>query len=519
MKRTIMGSEALLWVLCVTSTIVTITSVTLALVYSSEYDFLYVPFASWFVFGLSGLILTLDGIAFYFWRRFCRTRKDLAKTSQELIGLKKQPLADEIPAIYGHKHLDKAEFLTIVQILFRRPPDIKYVHVKPLPGGHGGSTTVLAKLQRKQSTSPLPRSFVIKLGDRREMADEHDKFQKHVRWHLAHAARFFRHAEWEDLAGIAYEFVGLDPGHEIQSLYQFYQGHAAVEISELIGQTYSHLSRAWYRNGQKGPANLYDEYSLLSKKQALIIGHVGEIVDEDDPYRANFTTIEGQLRPNLRPRFCPEAGIPWYDPVAFLRTWPRQNLIVPIYRSIVHGDLHARNVLVEIGRDGQKHIWFIDFSHTGNGLSGDRTREAIREGVPINPDSGHTLRDFCRLEADVKFILTRLQDEEDLRLAVMFERQLMACGLALYDLPVSPPSIEALREERFWKAWQVIREIRHRAAAYLTNADDLRPYYLSLLHATWPIVYYHQDQFENEACERQQKRYALISAGMLCSQL
>ena len=64
MKRTIMGSEALLWVLCVTSTIVTITSVTLALVYSSEYDFLYVPFASWFVFGLSGLILTLDGIAF-----------------------------------------------------------------------------------------------------------------------------------------------------------------------------------------------------------------------------------------------------------------------------------------------------------------------------------------------------------------------------------------------------------------------------------------------------------------------
>jgi hypothetical protein len=175
--------------------------------------------------------------------------------------------------------------------------------------------------------------------------------------------------------------------------------------------------------------------------------------------------------------------------------------------------------LVEIGRDGQKHLWFIDFSHTGNGLSADRTREAIREGIPIDPERGHTLRDFCRLEAEVKFTLTRLQDENDLKLAVVFERELMSCGLALYELPVAAPLPEALIDERFRKAWQVIREIRRQATAYLTNADDLRPYYLGLLHATLPIVYYHPDQFENEACERQQKRYAFISAGMLCSQL
>jgi hypothetical protein len=182
-------------------------------------------------------------------------------------------------------------------------------------------------------------------------------------------------------------------------------------------------------------------------------------------------------------------------------------------------DLHARNVLVEIGTGGLKHALFIDFSHTGNGLSGDRTRQAIREGLPIAPDAGHTLRDICRLEADVKFILTRLRDDNDLRLAVGFERELMGCGLALYDLSATPSSIETLTEERFRKAWQVIREIRRRAAAYLTSADDLRPYYMSLLHATLPMVYYHPAQFENEVCERQQKRYTLISAGMLCSQL
>jgi hypothetical protein len=313
--------------------------------------------------------------------------------------------------------------------------------------------------------------------------------------------------------------VGLDPDDEIRSFYQFYQGYAGVEVSALIGDVYSCLDRAWYRSGQRDHADLYHEYGLLSKKQESIIGHVGEIVDETDTYRANFTVVERRLQPNLKPNFCPDLDISWYDPVAFLRTWSKRNLVGPVYRSIVHGDLHARNILIEIGRDGHKQVWFIDFSHTGNGLSGDRTREAIQENSLIDPDRGHTLRDFCRLEADVKFILTRLQDEDDLNLAVAFERELMACGLALYDLPATPSPIEALTDERFQKAWQVIREIRCRAAAYLNNADDLRPYYLSLLHATLPIVYYHQDQFESETCERQQKRYALISSGMLCSQL
>jgi len=512
MKRSIAGSEVLLWILLIISASATITSLTLALVYSVEHDFLHVPFASWFVLGLGGLILTLDGVAFYFWRRF-------RKTSQKLVDLITPPLDFEIPVVYGHKHLDRAEFLPIIQVLFAHLPDIKYIQVKPLPGGYGGSTTVLADLQHEAHGVFLPRSFVVKLGDGREMADEHDKFKKHVRWQLTRGATFLGYAQREDLAGIAYEFVGLDPDHEIQSFHQFYKGHATVEVAPLIGEIYAHLGRAWYRNGSTDSANLYHEYGLLSKKQKQIIEHVGEIVDEDDPYHRNFTIVEERIQPNLRPGFCPKMNISWHDPVAFLRTWPRSNLIVPIYRSVIHGDLNARNVLVEIGRGGQKHVWFIDFSHTGNGLSQVRTEEASREGTLIDPNRGHTLRDFCRLEADVKFVLTRLCDENDLGLAMAFEQELLTCGVAMYDLQVNPPRIEALMDERFKKAWQVIREIRHQADGYLINKGDLRPYYLSLLHATLPIVYYHPSQFENEACERQQKRYALISAGMLCDQL
>jgi hypothetical protein len=479
--------------------------VILVVTHASKYGLLYVPIASWIVLGLSALALLLDGVAFYLWRRLRRERRALAD-------VKKRPLYDEIPVVYGHRGLERAEFLTLIQVLFRHPPDVQYVHARALPGGYGGSMTVLAELQRKQGEPRLPRSFVVKLGPGAEMDDEHTKFHNHVLATLPRAPRFFRYAQWGDWAGIAYEFAGLEPDEEIQSFHQFYKGYATVEVVALIGEIYAHLGRAWHQDGEHVRINLYHEYNLLHKKQESIVAQIARSVDRDDPYRTELGSGA-----DLKPNFCP--GIPWYDPATFLRRWPQRDLSLSIYRSTVHGDLHARNVLVEIERDGPKRVWFIDFSHTGNGLSGARTQEALREGLSIHPQRGHTLRDFCHLEADVKFILTPLQDEGDLTLALAFERELMACGLALYDLTTTAPPIEALREERFRKAWQVVREIRLRAAAYLVHADDLRPYTLGLLQATLPITYYHPGQFENETCERQQKRYALLSAGMLCRQL
>lgn len=483
----------------------------MTLAFVSKYSWLRVPFASVFVFGLCALILALDRATFILWRR----SRELGR---ELVELTRQPLEDDIPAIYGHKLVDHAEFLTIVQILFRHSFDARYIQVQPLPGGYGGSSNVLISLQRQRGEAALPRSFVVKLGRQSEMEDEYGKFLRYVPEDLG-AAKFFRYAVWEESAGIAYEFVGLGPDHEIQSFYQFYRGYATVEVVELVGKIYQRLERVWYRKRRQERVDLCQEYRLLRQKRDQIIGHVAEIVEPDDPYRANFTAIEKSLQPNSKPGFCPGLDISWYDPVAFLRTWPRPNLELPVYRSTVHGDLHTRNVLVEIEKSGHKRVWFIDFSHTGNGISGERTRQALREELPITQDRGHVLRDFCRLEADVKFVLTRLQDEDDLEQAVAFEKALGECGMELYDLSVASPSIEVLQKERFRKAWQVVAEIRRQAAKHLVHVEDARAYYLSLLHATLPIVYYHPAQFENEACERQQKRYALLAAGMLCGQL
>lgn len=494
--------------------------VIVTLIYSAEYGFFDVPIASWFVFGLVGVILAVDGLAFSLWLRFHRTRNALAEAKREWVALKRPPLTtDEIPVVCGYQHLDQAEFLVIIQTLFKPPPSVQYVKLKPLPGGYGGSTTILAELQYKQSSALLPRSYVIKLGSRHEILNEYDKFHHYVLGHLGRAARFSRHARWGEAAGIAYEFVGLGLGDEIRSFYQFYQEYPAGKTAQLIEEIYAPLEQTWYRYGQIEPANPYHEYHMLSRKESAILDHMDRLLDENDPYRQNLTAVKAGAWPDLKPNFCPDLNLPWRDPLDFLHTWPGSDLSLPLHRSTVHGDLNARNILIEVGRESdQTLLWFIDFSHTGNGLSSERAAEAIRENIPLQPDRGHTLRDFCRLEADVKFILTRLENDRDLELAVVFERELLAGGLALPDLAVTLPA-EVLAEERFQKAWQIIRGIRRRAAAYLSNAQDLRPYHWSLLHATLPIVYYHSDQFAGAECERQQKRFAFIAAGMLCSRL
>ena len=186
-----------------------------------------------------------------------------------------------------------------------------------------------------------------------------------------------------------------------------------------------------------------------------------------------------------------------------------------LHRATIHGDLNARNILFEVDKSGQHSLpWFIDFSHTGNGLSAERTAAAARDNLPVQADRGHTLRDFCRLEADVKFILTTLEHDRQLELALLFEGELLLGGM---DVPEPPPQV--LAEPRFDKAWRVVGAIRRRAAPYLADPADLQPYYWGLLQATLPVIYYQPGQFAGQPNERLQKRYAFMAAGILCSRL
>ncbi len=241
-------------------------------------------------------------------------------------------------------------------------------------------------------------------------------------------------------------------------------------------------------------------------------------MEEDDPYRrTNLHRTEAPW-PAGRPAFCHQAELPWYDPLAFLHEWPERSLPLLIHRATIHGDLNARNVLIEIDEDGRKTPWFIDFSHTGNGLAGAR-RGATPAGDADDHKHGHTLYDFCRLEADLKFLSTHLTAPEDLNMALQLEAALLGYEGDWRAFPDRPPDGDAWVDERFRKAWRVIAAIRRQATRYLVDPVDPRPYHFGLLRATLPTVYYQPEQFAGQEYALHQKRFALLASGMLCHRL
>jgi hypothetical protein len=170
---------------------------------------------------------------------------------------------------------------------------------------------------------------------------------------------------------------------------------------------------------------------------------------------------------------------------------------MPVYCGVIHGDLHSGNILIE--RPGT-NLWIIDFA---------KTRA-----------DAHTLTDFAKLEADLKFYLLPAQDDGTFwQRALALERELLmpaTCSeLGALALPVE-------QDTDFAKAAACIGALRlaahkqHRTgdeqpAGHFVG-DSVLPYYVALLHATLRAFTYEQ-------CSHVQKTFAFLSAGLVCERL
>ena len=163
--------------------------------------------------------------------------------------------------------------------------------------------------------------------------------------------------------------------------------------------------------------------------------------------------------------------------------------------SIVHGDFHRGNILIE-DRD-EPRIWLIDFPHT---------------------HVGPTAQDIARLEADIKFghfSEELLADNFDKLLE--FENSILGDGTRRsLDLDAQPTpqwrGITASTAAEFDKTWRALAVLRRPVSSNYLVSDDADPYYFALLHATLPLLYY-QDY------SARQKLYAFIAAAKLCERL
>jgi hypothetical protein len=313
-------------------------------------------------------------------------------------------------------------------------------------------------------------------------------------------------SEWDRITGneygaIVYQLATL--GSEPQTLGEYYAKKDFSSVEEVLKKVLEVMDKHWWKypiQRQEDSRDLNYEYKRLRERQKLSLMEDGlrETLAKTD--KLEFSTDQQHFYLKDDPQ-----KTQYRNPLV----WVKDNfdricglLDTPNTRrdSIVHGDFHAGNILVEEDR-GQPRIWLIDFPHT---------------------HVGPTVQDIARLEADIKFGLLQEDSLEKLEVTDIpqFEESLLPVPKEnrpyLADLIPNqwPGSLQ--ENSQLKKAWHAVnllrRETRIDPERNYMAGDDARPYYLALLHATLPTLYYRDRS-------PWQKLYAFISAALLCERL
>lgn len=345
--------------------------------------------------------------------------------------------------------------------------DARSLFVSKLKPGLTGAAVV-----RIQPTwnGGLGRSYVAKVGRKDKVETEQRHYEANVKHFLTANAvtqadvHYSRH-----LGTLLYTFAEKE-GVALKEFDDFYQrndaSHIIASLRELFEQTY----RYWFANPERVLADLrtlyYEAFQLDRKK---LIGRIQVVLPELDPDAAFI-----QLTPGKDKVLNPVA---WLD-------MHREECVMQVHKTITHGDLTGRNIMVD---EGGK-CWLIDFYRTFK---------------------SHILRDFVILESDIKYRLMSLLSLTDF---LHLEEALLEADRQKQP-PILPPSFS--KDAR--KAAEVIfalRQLAHKYASnYNTKENDARKEYLiSQLMGTLNVV-------RLRHISENRKLQAMHSAVMMCEEM
>jgi hypothetical protein len=493
-----------------------------------------------------------------------------------------------ITLIHNHKNL-VAEFLTTQKLkevfnsdLFRDLQKGEPIReIKKLTGGYSGAQVY--SFYRGANHVP----DILKIADKEEIDNEYQKFKKHIDHRLIIGPNICLKYPWGNYAGLEYNLNWRHLGSDHLTFFEIYkkglhrhsdEPQVSVEIDtieSIIESLFVELRKAWgWMNLGRINVNIYEEYYPFTQKFDEIQRQIRRVQRRRSNSGLN-TTVWATYWDTLHDFLDVNA---WNGRIE--ETEPNHPCRARIARATIHGDLNSRNVLLEADPTNYNDIHTIgvvDFSHTGNGLTIKRTNETIQYFQkifhrPPDLDAGqsHIANDFCRLEADIKFYLTDLNDEQDLWKAWFLECLLLKYGLGLPDWQnlkweelkedgefrktlglqallnkVNEPKItgpedqktiqhwldqadrwEKLIDPNCWTednarkfilAWQSVKAIRGSLREILQGAPpSMDPFYLALLQASLTMIYYEDDRFHNANL---QKLYLVLASGLLCERL
>ena len=341
---------------------------------------------------------------------------------------------------------------------------VSRVVLEPLGGGLSG-----ASVFRAQGFDALGHALapsVVKVGPRDLVAKERVAFEQ-VEPILGNSAPTVRgFADLGDRAALRYAYASMGSG-PVRTFKSVYEGGASdAAIEEILGEVYEGVLGRFHSVAQYERLPLLDYYGFSSRWAGSVRARVAEVAGVD----AASPTI---VFPGLPARENPARFYEWLD------TLPPSGG-ESHYVAWVHGDLNGANILV----DSRENVWLIDFFHAHR---------------------GHVLRDLAKLENDILFLMTPLEDDDALREAVFLADLLHGVADLRAPLPETPRGIE---RPALLRAYRTIRRLRSVGASIVR--EDRDPHQLRV-----PLLRYAIHTLSFDEASPRQKRAALhVAAGL-----
>jgi protein-tyrosine phosphatase len=357
----------------------------------------------------------------------------------------------------------------LVRHLFR---ECREVSLRRLDGGFSGNVVLGTESTDLLGHRQVPH--VVKIGPQALIGKERTAFERieHVLGNTA--PRITDFAEHAGRGALKYRYASM--GGSFSTTFQklYAQGMPIDQISGILHTVFGELLGRLYSAATYETCQILEYYQFSPRWAGNVRNRVEALLGS--PAEGDTLTLPGGSPPFPNPCLFYERRLPQ------LLASPRSD---GCYQAYVHGDLNGANIVL----DAHRNVWLIDFFHTHR---------------------GHVLRDLIKLENDLLYIFTPIEDTATLQEALRLSHLL----LHVRDLRAPLPPLEetGLRHPALRRAWQVIQILRSFYPPLIqTDRDPTQLFVGQLRYAIHTLSF--------DECSPLQKQWALYTASLLAQEV
>jgi protein-tyrosine phosphatase/nicotinamidase-related amidase len=354
----------------------------------------------------------------------------------------------------------------LVSYLFR---DCRTARLRRLDGGFSGNLVLMAE---STSLEGHPQAaHVVKAGPVDAIAGERTAFERIEAVLGNNAPRIVDFADHGARGALKYRYASMGGGASTTFQARYRAGAPIADVRRILETVFGRILRGLYATVHSEPCDLLAHYQFDGRWAPSVRDRVTALVG-DEAGREELTI----------------AGRPVWNVCSF---YERALAVLPrrpeehTRMAWVHGDLNGANVIL----DAQGNVWLIDFFHTG---------------------PGHVLKDLLKLENDLFYILTPLEDDAALAQALTLTDRL--CEVDDLAAPLPPPEALGITHPGLARTWQTAGILRGFHSELLGPRRDP-------LQALIAIVRYAVHTLSFDESDDRQKQWALYTAGRAARRL